>query len=110
MSAATGQESAMTLDTALMAVGRAPCSASSLRCEFRVGVELQEPTFLTAESSHRHTVTTRRFRFGPERFLRWACKPGHDKRPCVVEIIRHKPLDHFTFAFWTLHFFVSHNC
>jgi hypothetical protein len=27
-----------------------------------------------------------------------------------LEIIRHKPLDHFTFAFWTLHFFVSHNC
>ena len=44
-------------------------SASSLRCEFSVGVELQESTFLTAEGSDGHTVSTRRFRFGPERFL-----------------------------------------
>src|SRR5947209_5900064 len=99
MSAATDQESAMTLNTASGLFGRAPCSASSLRCELSVGVELQEPTFLTPEGSDGHTVSTRRFGFGPERFLRWARKPGHDRRPCGLEIIRHKPLDHFTFAF-----------
>src|ERR1017187_3691449 len=83
-------------------------SATSLRCELGVRVELQESTFLTAEGSDWHTLDKSRFRPGPERLLRLACVPAPDK-DSSVGIIRHKSLSHPTFAFWTLHFFVSHS-
>src|SRR5450432_2882340 len=79
-------------------------SATSLRCELGIGVELQESTILTAEGSDWHTLDKSRFRPGPERLLRLACVPAPDK-DSSVGIIRHKPLGHPTFAFWTLHFF-----
>src|SRR4030095_11197948 len=80
---------------------------TSLRRELSVRIELQESTFLTAEGSDGQTFRTPRLCFGPERFLRLACMPAHEKGSSV-RVLRHKPLHHFTFAFWTLRFFVSH--
>ena len=83
------------------------CHELRLRREFRIRVELQEPTFLTTEGSNWNTFSRRRFCCGPKRLLRLARVPALDKN-AGVGIIRHKALDHFAFAFWALQFFVSH--
>lgn len=83
-------------------------SASSLRRELRVSIKLQEFTLLTTVCSNWHTFITWRFCMTHELFLWLACMPARDKGS-GHGIIRHKPLDHLTFAFWTLPIFVCHS-
>jgi len=73
-------------------------SAILLRRKLRVGIELEESTLLTTECSDWYTFSTWRFRVTYELFLWLACMPVRD-HGSSHGIIRHKPLDHLSFAF-----------
>jgi len=74
----------------------------SLGCELRVGVKLKVPASLTAKGSNGNTLITGCFRVPPKRLLGLAPIPALDKYTSI-SAIRHKPLDHVSFALLALH-------
>jgi hypothetical protein len=82
-------------------------SAISLGRECGIRIELQKPTFPTAEGSDRHTFKQGCLCPRPKRLLRLAFVPAPDESH-AVGIVRHEPLNHLTVAFWTLQIVCCH--
>ena len=72
-----------------------------------VAPEVMRPTALLLNIAVA-AFTTWRFRMAHELFPWMTCMPARDKGSWP-RIIRYKPLNHFTFAFWTLRLTVRHS-